>query len=312
MQSVELRSFRHEMEKLAFPGSALLRQGARWVTDTGAMRGGLLGAGVGAVSGAASGAGTEDGALAGAVRGALQGGAIGAAGGAAGRAFRDARLLNPSLSNLGAAGQVVKNFGTGVANFGRRQLHGVTGAYKDRLGDIGMDSVSKSKRLIDRERLRLADRLKDVAPGSAQAAKLREATEETIKRLAEQGQRGQALIDVGGTSIPGLVKGMANKETRGKLTKALWDRAAGKGPAGAAMAVGMPVAFDLPDIAKGDESATGGKSLTQKLTNTAGRVGASIATAGLPILPNIAAWSGADVVTDAPFNLAKKMRERNQ
>lgn len=315
MNHDELKSFARHV-KLASTGG-LLRTGARNVarglTD-GGMPGALAGAGIGAVTGAVR---AEDPSQRGAAafRGALAGGALGGAAGRFGRGVRDNQLLSPGLSTGGAVRQTLGDAGTAVKDFGKRQIHGFTGAYKDQLGNIGMASTANSNKKIHLERLRTADRVNNMgakgdlatpmerlksritgkeAPTRAQAAASK--LEGFESGLREEGIIGDQAIRAGITSIPGVAKGLVTNPRQ--TGKAMWDSSMGGSPVGAAMMVGAPVAFAAPDIAKGDESATGGLTVGQKLTRLGTEVGTGIATGGMAAIPQMATFSAGSALAD--------------
>lgn len=299
-----------ELEKQAFVGNAVRRgasvlgsksrQLGTAIADGGALRTGLVGAGVGATGGAISGAASEDGsAVGGALRGALIGGALGAGGGAVARSAQNAKLLNPALTNAQALGQVGKNVGQGLKDFGIRQLHGVTGLKEDAVRDSIRRRAAKSRQ-IHKARLK-----RDLAKATPENRDRIIADYEKIRATARSNyERDMAALDSGITSLPGIAKGLVRDPKA--TAKAMWDRSTGGTRTGAAMTLGFPVALTAPELLKGDESATGGKGIGQKLVNAGTAVGAGVATGGLGFIPGMIGWTALEGVGNAPFNIAKK------
>jgi hypothetical protein len=154
-----------------------------------------------------------------------------------------------------------------------------------------MRSSGNSARVRRLEELRHADRLQGMAPQKA-----KQLTEKHVGRmqgLTEEGLRGDDALRAGITNVPGVVRGLATRP--GETAKALKNEMlAGGGMGAGAVAVGLPLALAAPDLARGDESATGGRTMRQKLVNTgSGLVGGAL-TAGMPIIPQIATGIGID------------------
>ncbi len=298
------RGMRAEIEKGASLAS-LATRGARFLTKSPART-----AAIGAAGGAAAGGYQEHrrggSVLGGALRGGILGAAAGGAAGGAGRVYRDVRLLDPKLTRTQAVGAAVKRMGRGVKQFGQRQVHGITGAYSKTPGKIGLRSSATSKKKIDLAKLRLQDELKFAKTPEKQEA-LRKSFQKTKAGLIEEGKRGDESIRAGVTSLPGIAKGLARDPRR--TAKAMWrETTGGGGLGGTAMAVGLPVATMVPELARGDESATGGKSMRQKLVELGTITGGGIATAGLPIVPMMAAGLGIDAAGQAVARRFEKKR----
>jgi len=287
-----LRGMRFEIEKIAAP-LGLLARGARAFTES-PMRTAIATGGVGAAHGAYKSHQEGGSALGGAIRGGAQGAALGGGAAMAGRAYRDTRLLNPGMGAGKAVWGTVQRMGQGVKHFGQRQLHGATGAYADRAGEIGMRSTAHSNKKIDLLKRRLDDQLKHTSGPKADA--LRQKFEGARDGLLREGAQGDAAIKAGITSIPGVAKGLV-RDPRG-TGKALWNATTGGSRAGMAMGVGLPLALSAPDLMRGDESAQGGRSMTQKLVGTGAMVGGGMLTAGLPIIPQMAAGMGIDAAAN--------------
>lgn len=260
---------------------------ARYMTQS-PLRGAAIGAGVGAASAAVQ--KNEDGSRKSLLRGAVRGAAVGGVASGLGRAYRDTRLLNPGASAVGAVGQTASRIGTGIANFGRRQLHGFTG--RGNADAIGMHGVAHSGKKIDLLQRRLADDIKH-APQAEGA--LRKSFEAEAAGLRRSGEQAQQLRDAGLSTIPGAAKALWNPESRGSALRAMGrTMAGGAGAGGLALSVGLPVALQAPSLLKGDESATGGPTLKRKMLGLGGSMAAGAMTAGLPIVPQIVAGSALD------------------
>jgi hypothetical protein len=232
----------------------------------------------------------EDGAAVGALKGGLRGAAVGAGASALGRGYSDTRLLNPTLSATQAVGATAKRIGEGVKRFGQRQLHGFTGAYADKPGQIGLRSTQEAKNRIDL----LMKRKADLASRGELTDKTREAIASKIRELREWGREGDQALKAGITNLPGIVKGLATKP--GQTVKAMGREITGGAGVlgGGALAVGAPVAIAVPDLARGDESASGGRTMRQKLVNLGSNVAGGAAVAGLPLVPQIAGGVAID------------------
>lgn len=231
-----------------------------------------------------------------AVKGGLTGAAVGGTVGGVGRLSRDERLLHQyggllKRKPLGAgetAKRVVKRMGRNVKNFGERQVHGLTG-YRFK-GDSGLPGKETLKRQLDVMRVRTIDALRK-APDKATKKQILERASKDTKELMERAVEGQKLLDKGLTSAPGVAKGLVTKP-KDTAKALLYER--GKIRPGMAA---LPLAFAAPELARGDESEYGGKTMGQKLINAGTDVGATFALRGLPILPGIAAWQAADLGT---------------
>jgi hypothetical protein len=293
-----LRAFRGELEKRANALTAVQRVG-RFVSQSPArtaLMGGAAGAVAGGVRGAVEAPGGEGlrGAVGGALTGGVAGAALGGGVGHAGRAYRDTHLLSKTpLSATQAIAGTAQRFGAGVKQFAKRQVHGITGRYADPT-HTGLASTATSAKKIDLLERRLQDELQHARPDKAQA--LRKAHSEEVAALREHGERGDAALRGGVTSIPGVAKGLWNKETRGETAKQLWHANTGGKllSMGGAAGVGLPVAFGAYDLSKGDESSTGGRTVGQKLVNVGTNVGVGALTAGLPVGAQMLTGMAAD------------------
>ena len=311
-----------EAEKLAFSalgmkamglGRRLLQKGT-----TSARGGALVGAGTGAALNVAREAtsGKEDknylGALA---HGAALGAATGAAAGHVGRTARDLKLgitarqganVGKNLSGTALAGQTAREIGHQAKQFGQRQLYGFTG--KGDPGKIGLQGkawgAQKAKVLETRH---ADDLLKARSAGKPadQIAKMQTAHKKQLADVAESAASGQKRIDTGIDNIPGLVKGLGKKETRGKTWGALKEHGIGASTGAKMMSIGIPVGMTALDLSKGDESAQGGRTIGQKLVGGAVDLGTGIATGGMGALPSMAAFTAASSATDKLMGVKK-------
>jgi hypothetical protein len=246
-----------------------------------------------------------------AIKGGLRGAVVGGAAGALGRAYRDTRLLNPTLSAGAAVGETAKRIGQGIKNFGKRQIHGFTGAYSDQAGEIGLRSRAAAAKKINLLRKRQADLL---SRGEL-TDKAKKKLVEEAKRLREWGASGDAALKAGITNIPGIIKGLVKRPF--STMKAMGKDMVGKGDAvGTSIALGLPVAIAIPDLARGDESAQGGRSMRQKLVGVgSGLVGGAL-TSGVPVIPQLVGGVAVDAAASKMFGgnnrLAKASREVGQ
>lgn len=263
---------------------AVARTAARWLTNS-AGRGAAVGAGLGAAHGAATSQEPGVGRLRGAIHGAVRGGLLGGAAAGTGRAFRDVRLLNPSMGAGQAAAATVRGGAETVKNFGKRQVHGLTGAYDP--SAIGMNSSAGRFR----EQQLVFARRRDALAHGEKAITHRQALEQSAG-LSDEGLRGDANIRAGITSVPGLARGLARnpKATMG----AVRDEVLSGGRMAKAL-VALPVAQGALDISRGDESATGGKTVRQKVVSAGVNTIGGAAVSALPVLPQIATMAGLDV-----------------
>lgn len=289
---MDIRSLREAgciiKESSALP---LLTRAARWASDS-PLRGAMLGAGVGAAHGYANRQEGQSG-LAAAAGGGLRGAALGAGAGGLARHYRDVRLLNPALGGGQAVGETMKSMGRGLKNFGKRQLHGMTGAYSNQAAEIGMRGTATSEKKIDLLRRRLMDKMQhgEITPTRGLTGAL-DSHISSVRNLRETGVAGDAAAKAGLTNIPGLARGLV-RDPKATL-KAVGREAMLGGPQAMALGVGLPLALSAPDIARGDESATGGKSLRQKFVGMGSGMAAGTLTAGMPIIPQIMAQSGIE------------------
>lgn len=249
----------------------------------------LIGAGVGAAANALRAAPGESRGAA-AFRGALAGGAL--AGGAAGvgRAYRDTRLLRPDLRTGAAVGATAKRLGAGVANFGKRQVHGLTGAFDhDAIGMAGNATAARRAELLG---ARMGDELKHAPAGRADA--VRKSYQGQIAGTLQEGRASQSLADAGITTVPGIARSLWGSKTRGSALRAM-GRSITDGPGGAALSLGAPAALAAPSLLRGDESAAGGLTRGQKARNLGINVATGAAFGGLPLAAQMAAGIGTDI-----------------
>lgn len=270
------------MKKLAagpLPGRALGYLGralAHGGVSRGAVAGGLVGAGAGALS-APEGSSTFD-RIERAGRMGLTGAAIGGGAGAVARKARDIQLLNPGLhTSKSLAKATLGEMGTDVANVARRQLHGLTG-YAD---EAAQDAMNLRGKVPAAREAHLA-RLRGVDQGLTA-----EQIKATVDPIMQRGAQGDAARRAGITTVPGTIRGVWNdpKGTAKALYNDIlppgssaWDKAlTGMGY------VGLPVGMAGLDIARGDESDQGGRTLGRKILGHTANIAGSALTAGLPI-----------------------------
>lgn len=269
-----------------------------------------IGAGLGAIAGAGREALRPDGQrnyLSGAVRGAVGGGMLGAGTAGIAHAARDTQLLRPGLSGLGLAKGTAEHIGEGVSNFAQRQFHGLTGygakdtAYLDRIGIQGSGTSAQKARLLgaraqdDLAHLPQGASFKDWVAREGGTAKIHDELHKHVNSLAQEGEVGDRLRNLGMTNAPGAMKAMVTNPR--EAAKAVWDQFRGgggpMGTANAALAIGAPAALAAHNMAKGDESAQGGQSMQEKALRGAMGVGTGVMFGGMPLVAgNIASAAG--------------------
>lgn len=254
------------------------------------------------------------------IQGAAVGGLAGAGVGGIGRAARDVQLLHPEISGAkDLAVGTAKHLGEGISNFAQRQVHGLTGygskdkAYLDRIGIAGHAEAGREARLMN---LRAGDEMKSMWDrGMAQHTKqtaagdtfgaaqthldllknqhqMETGLEKGVSAVHDAGSAGQRFQDLGMTSIPGAIKGMA--QNPGEASKAIWNQLRAGGTAGAALGVGVPTAIAARDISRGDESAHGGRTVGQKVLSAGANMGGGLLFSGVPVVPQMVAGGLAD------------------
>lgn len=259
--------FKNEVEKVAAPPLHLLYRRP--------LHTALAGAGLGAAYGAAT---AEDGdRIGGTLRGALGGAVVGGAGASAGRAMRDTQLLaKRPLTALETVKGTGKRLGEGVVQGVKRQLHGLSGAYANP-AETGIQSSHLAKRREALVRARAAD---EGVRSSGKALK------SEIANIRAAGRQGDESLAAGTTSLPGVIRGLAGP-ARAHTARVLGREITGRGgllSLGGALGIGLPIVSGAADIAQGDESATGGRSLAQKVVGTGTNVGVGALTAGMPFM----------------------------
>jgi hypothetical protein len=280
-----LHVFYEEIAKAA-AAMPVLRRAARLFTND-PIHGALAGAGVGIGSGLVAPAQGES-RVQSALRRGVVGAGIGGGASAVGRTYRDARLLDPTLSASAAVGATAKRIGQGAKRFAKRQIHGFTGAYADEAGEIGLRGTAEAKRKLHLHAVRNADKVRHGEMTGTRAVKDFTAKK---KELADWGRAGDEALAAGITSLPGTVKGLATAPV--KTLKAVGRDVASGGRLGTVMA-GAPVVVALPELARGDESATGGRSMRQKLVGVGSGIVGGALTQGVPILPQQIAGAAMD------------------
>lgn len=295
-----LRSMRLELEKTSAPVPFSLAQRAGRFISSNLAKTTALGAGVGAAAGAAK--ERSDGGSG--VGGAIKGGIIGAlGGGAAGRGsrmVRDTKIMNPGVSNLTAAKITAQRMGTNAKRLGQRQRHGFTGYKGDDPGSIGLRSSATSEKRVRLLGARKRDEM--LGTSAKRRGAIKRKYDEQIKSVRGEGRAGDAALSAGITSLPGIARGL-RKDPRG-TAKAMWNEAVGTIPGETGspggkllrrgLAVGLPAAAYGPDLARGDESAEGGRSLSEKVVGMGTGVVGGMMVGGLPIAPALAAGAGLD------------------
>lgn len=102
------------------------------------------------------------------------------------------------------------------------------------------------------------------------------------------------------TSIPGVAKGLVSHptQTAESVAKATLNGGLAK------IMFAAPLALSVPSLLRGDESATGGRSLTGKLVETVGQAGLGAVSAGLPLTTGFAtSMIGAPLLSKATQHL---------
>ena len=278
--------------------ASLLSQSMRWLSNPGraALVGGAAGAAYGAVAKR-----DDEPVLGAALRGGLRGAVAGGAAGGLARAYRDTKLLTPGLSTPEAIRSTAARMTEGVKRFGQRQIHGFTGAYSDQPASIGLRSSGEAARRIELLKARH--------------------TEEPVKNLGKKiedlhnwGHSGDEAVAAGVTSIPGIAKGLVKNP--GRTVRALGHEITGGGGGkGIAMSLGVPLAVSAPDLARGDESRHGGRSMREKLVGVGSGVAGGVLTAGMPTIPNLVGGAAVDAAAShimGKRRLAKASREAGQ
>lgn len=159
---------------------------------------------------------------------------------------------------MGAAGGAVGGALLGRSNFGKRQIHGLTGAFANTAAEaaaIGLDATAHAQ---------------------------------------------------GISSIPGIARGLANSQTRGATARNLGSFMLHGGAPGGSLKqrafnytmAGLPVAMAVPGLMRGDESATGGQTRTQKVLNLGLNTAGSVLTAGMPIVPQMIGSLGVGALAE--------------
>lgn len=226
--------------------------------------------------------------------GAWRGGVAGGAVGLAGRGMLDTRLLHKGPQPLSAVGTVtgtLRRAGQGLSNFGKRQIHGVTGHFDP--NEIGMSGVEASRQKARLLELRARDQIAH-APAARHAA-LREAADKEIGAEMKSGWQSQELMDAGITNLRGIGRGLMTPGRRLATAKAM-GKSLVHGPGGPMATMGLPALMSAPSLAKGDESATGGQTVGQKLRGLGMGLATGAAFGGMPVLPGMAAGIGTEAV----------------
>lgn len=293
---VSMHYFHDELRKLAAAPHILPAAASKALMSAGALGG--VGAGVGAGLGALAGgvrgyraarqegAGVLDSVRAGGGQ-ALQGGLLGAGVGAGVGGLAGAVGSRMSPDKMEAIRSKLTER-SGLARFGQRQIHGLTGATNaDGLKGLGMDSEHRKATL---------DQLKGSAPTANRWEQFRGKTPEQvaarhrddISRASEGLAAARRAEAMGLTSLPGIARSAVNAPldtARAALDHQLKGTDAGTqgltlGLSG--LGVGM--------AARSQEGDQQGDRL-KRVGRAALHSGAGILTGGLPILPNMLASS---------------------
>lgn len=255
------------------------------------------------------------------VSGALVGAAAGGAVGGLGKAVHNTMLLNPALRGAGAgeiAAASARHIGSGASDFAQRQFHGLTGyggkdlPYLDRIGIHGVHAGEQEAALEklrhadildfkNRKAMQIADPAKRDLVLQQNKVKADEVLKGKVEGARSSGELNQKFQELGMTSMPGSLKAVVTNPR--EASKVLWKQmTGGGGPSGMAMGLGfglgVPAAFAINDIRKGDESATGGKTVGQKLLGAGVNTGVGIATGGVGLIPQFIAGTAIDKTTD--------------
>ena len=284
-----VRAMRYEIEKravnLAGVGRMIAANPKKMMGAIGAGGGALVGAGREAMRKTQP--GEKKHYLGAAARGAALGGVAGVGAGALGRGMADTRLLQQAAGKNVTAGSVIggtaKRIGTGIKDFAGRQAHGFTGKFEGSM----VNPLKRKAQVMD---------LRAAADIGKKGKGLNVFAGKSMKGNMARGELAhrQNAMKSGVTSLTGIAKGMKDPK---RLAKAMWSEGTGGGGAlGATLGVGVPAAMAIPDLAKGDESDKGGRTVKQKLVRHGVGLGAGIATAGLPIIPQMMAGSVAEGV----------------
>lgn len=226
--------------------------------------------------------------LHGAVAGGLAGGAVGGLG----RVARDVHLMHPELGGLELAKGTAKQVGTEASNFAQRQVHGLTGygtndqKYLDRIGIAGKQTSANKARVLN---MRAEDVLAH-NPGKADA--ISAGLHGEVGALHHDGAIAQRFRDLGMTSLPGAMKGAVTNPR--EASSAIWNQLRSGGAGAAALGVGVPGALGAADVARGDERATGGRSVQEKVMRAGANVGGGLLFGGVGLLPQALGGSVAE------------------
>lgn len=224
--------------------------------------------------------------MGGAVAGGLAGGAVGGFG----RGMLDTRLLaGKPLTDMQAAGGTLRRMGTGLTNFAKRQVHGVTGHFDP--NEIGMAGNRTSATRVELLNKRKAHELSRAAPKAH--AGIEEQYGKEIAGELKSGRESQRLQDAGVQSLHGIGKALATPGRRGEAFKAM-GRSLVYGSGGPTMALAAPALMYGPSLARGDETDIGGQSVGQKVRGLGFNLASGAALGGLPIMTQMVAGTGID------------------
>lgn len=176
---------------------------------------------------------------------------------------------------------------------------------------IGITSSGSSLREGNLLLRRAQDQLQHVSDPSARK-KIVDSVLESVRSARQSGQAGDRAVELGVTSLPGTLKALAGKN-RGEAAKYLGKQMiGGGGPAGVIMGVGLPLGFGAYDLAQGDESASGGRTVPQKLVNIGAGTATGALMGGMPMGSQLAAQMGLDqLVMPKVMDVTKNLTRRS-
>jgi hypothetical protein len=170
-------------------------------------------------------------------------------------------------------GRGARNAGTGISNFGKRQLHGLTGWTPE----AGIESIGAGAANARKWQTEAATAVKKNESGAPQS----------LRRARESVRANETAQDMGLTSLPGTVKAFA-KDPRA-AAKASWDQQwNGTSRLEKGLLIGLPAA-GLANDAISEDDGHKGERLGAGIASTA----AGIATGGLPLIPGMIAGTAA-------------------
>ncbi len=241
------------------------------------------------------------------MRGALTGTAAGAVSGLIGRRAIDHTLIHPGATPGQAAMASASSIGTSLKNFGKRQIHGFTGAWGDKPESIGMPGRHVASKKLELAAVRNKDMLAR-ARSPKERERILEKYDEVKKDIIREGSEGDARTRAGITSLPGMAKGLATNPR--ETSKEMLAAATGGSLSGAGLAFGVPLGLSGPGLLKGDESAEGGPTMRRKALMLGANVAGGVATAGLPFIPQFIASGATDALVTPRAHATGEIAQR--